>query len=1148
MRIQRLSLERFGHFTDREFDFGSGDDGDFHIIYGPNEAGKTTTMEAALRLFYGFPNRSRDRNDYAFKHPRKNLQVSATLDLDGAVRRFTRLPKQQGSLVDEVGVALPEAALSAHLAGLLEPDYRRLLCLDDETIERGGEEIANAQGDIGRLLFSAAAGVADLSTVLDGVRGQADEIWKKGGRKTRMAELKRTLSDLDRQIKDRDVTASAWKVLKKDLTRAQETEQEARKARDDLNTLKARIDGQRRALPLIGEIAALEAAIAPFSDHPDQLDFDPERLIELRSAHGIASQNIERLAGEIAELTKQRTSVSVDPALSELGAVLTDLEDLFSRDRTAHLDLARRQSEERDAKAAMTQAQRDLGVVSADVDPQTLVLSAADIATLEAARQALRDAIAQEASEARELNDLREKVSTSEQAVQEGATEGQGAPRISDVLLRFDADQLAPKYAAACQAIEAATLKANRSLGALTVGAVAFEALPNCPSSLIQATTWAERHDALCNDLRTSKAKRDDHRADCAARRAQADALIRGANIVSDTAAADLFRQREALWSEHLAAMTPQTAAVFHDAQRAHDTATEARFGQARELGQLRQIEQAEAEATARAAQADKGITALTRERDNIEQAVRDATAQVGFSAGMPPAEWLAWVIRHEAAEGEAQTLGEIQEANGTVLQRAEALHAALSELLPFSPVDLETALTAARRGAEQERAQAEKLSNAAEALRQARRDFSRREERWKRAEQNVGAARETWQALTSAHLSGAVSPDNLMASLEPLRELREHEKTRAAAAQRVSAMQADQARFSKEVEALAHTHGVEAKPTAAETYAELKEMAAQAQVARHAVETLEQDIEAAAHEKDQNEEKLRGVAQEVEAIAAVFPDSKSLTDIDRLRHVAAQAQQAIEGRATLSKLRRTILSELNVDDIAVAREQLADVSAAGLDAAIESNRSDLDHAEETLTQAIRDRTTAEHALSQVKGDGEIAALVEQKATVELELEQAAMDHLELSLGHYLASDAIRRYRDSHRSGMMTATEQCFASLTQGAYPSLITQIDKDAEVLLAVDRNGTSKRAAEMSKGTRFQLYLALRAAAHEQLVAQGTKLPFFCDDIFETFDEDRTSAACRVMETIGNRGQAIYLTHHRHVVDIAMSVCDRKPILHQI
>jgi uncharacterized protein YhaN len=167
---------------------------------------------------------------------------------------------------------------------------------------------------------------------------------------------------------------------------------------------------------------------------------------------------------------------------------------------------------------------------------------------------------------------------------------------------------------------------------------------------------------------------------------------------------------------------------------------------------------------------------------------------------------------------------------------------------------------------------------------------------------------------------------------------------------------------------------------------------------------------------------------------------------------------------------------------------------------------------------------------------------------LELELEDAALEHLELALGHRIAEEAIRRYRDTHRSGMMAATERCFATLTQGAYPRLITQPDGDNETLLAVDPQGVSKRAADMSKGTRFQLYLALRAAAHEQLVAQGTCLPFFCDDIFETFDEDRTRAACRVMEQIGRSGQAIYLTHHKHVVDIAQEVCDTPPIVHYV
>lgn len=134
-----------------------------------------------------------------------------------------------------------------------------------------------------------------------------------------------------------------------------------------------------------------------------------------------------------------------------------------------------------------------------------------------------------------------------------------------------------------------------------------------------------------------------------------------------------------------------------------------------------------------------------------------------------------------------------------------------------------------------------------------------------------------------------------------------------------------------------------------------------------------------------------------------------------------------------------------------------------------------------------------------------------------------------------------------------TTTMEAYLRLLYGfphrePYQKLLTQPDGAAEILLAVDASGTPKQIGDMSKGTRFQLYLALRAAAYEQMVAQGVELPFFCDDVFETFDEDRTRAACRLMERIGRSGQAIYLTHHRHVVEIAKEVCDAQPVVHEI
>jgi len=36
--------------------------------------------------------------------------------------------------------------------------------------------------------------------------------------------------------------------------------------------------------------------------------------------------------------------------------------------------------------------------------------------------------------------------------------------------------------------------------------------------------------------------------------------------------------------------------------------------------------------------------------------------------------------------------------------------------------------------------------------------------------------------------------------------------------------------------------------------------------------------------------------------------------------------------------------------------------------------------------------------------------------------------------------------------------------------------------------------------------------------------------------------------MHRIGQRGQAIYLTHHQHVVDIARETCGEEVVIHQL
>lgn len=1144
MRLRSLSLDRFGHFTSHTLEFGAADDRpDFHIIYGPNEAGKTTTMEAALRLFYGFPH----REPYAFKHQRANLSVSGVVEIAGETRSFTRLPKRSGALVDASGAALPDTALATHLGGLGEDDYRQLLCLDDETIERGGEEIAQARGDIGRLLFSAAAGVADLTTVLDGVRAEADALWRKRASKTQVATLKRALAEVEKDIRERDVTASAWRGLKKALADAHDAEARARATRDALHEQAAEIAARQRALPMLADLDALAERLAPFADYPERLGFDLEDLVTLKSDQTGAESDIERLTTEIAALTAQRRGLALSPKLVRLAEELDALEALRARDLSNALDLPKRRAQVIEAQDAMARAARELGAPDG-CDPQSLVPTQVQLADLDAARDRLRSARATARTEAQEVADLTARRDRARQDHETLIAQSPTGAAIGPILSRHQADSLMPAHATAQQSIATAERTARAALDALGTAAQRFNRPPEPSMSIVRARELAAAHDALSRKIDTDQTALAQHQEDISARNAQIAELYREGQIVPDVRAAALRAERDRLWQAHLTTLDTASAQDFATAMQAFDVAQDMRITHASELGQLRQSLQAMAEAQARSDTANARLAEHRSGLEDIADEIGTASRAVGRVGAASPAEWLDWMQRHDAATAAARAAAQARYEHAATLERAQALLDELTPHLDLAAPDLTGAVAAARRMAEVEREARSAAEAARKTLDGAEAALAARLEKQERSLQDAAEAKADWHALVTECFGKSIAPDTLLAALDPLRSLAMHEKDRAEAAQRVANMERDMAVFGERVAALADAHDIACAETPADSFALLRTASEDARKAAAQAQDLDGRIAQAQTLLARARQRQTEIDATVSRLAKAFPPGAQVDTLDALRATAGQAAQVISDRTEYVVLSRRLVSELDAADIDGVRARLTGASHVALNAQADGCKADLARAETALTTATEARTTASQALAQVTAGGDVAALTERRATLELELQEAALAHLELSLGHRLAEAAIRRYRDTHRSGMMEATERCFAALTQGAYTRLTTQPDGTDEILLAIDADGVAKRAADMSKGTRFQLYLALRAAAHEQLVAQGTCLPFFCDDIFETFDENRTSAACRVMEQIGRSGQAIYLTHHRHVVDIARQVCETPPIVHEL
>jgi len=126
---------------------------------------------------------------------------------------------------------------------------------------------------------------------------------------------------------------------------------------------------------------------------------------------------------------------------------------------------------------------------------------------------------------------------------------------------------------------------------------------------------------------------------------------------------------------------------------------------------------------------------------------------------------------------------------------------------------------------------------------------------------------------------------------------------------------------------------------------------------------------------------------------------------------------------------------------------------------------------------------------------------------------------------------ARRRYMQEHQPPVLAEASLWLQRLTDGSY--LRITADGDEAYLRVHDADGAAWRPERLSRGTREQVFLALRLALVADLERSGVKLPIIMDDALVNFDDTRARAAARVLVEFGSQGerQLLVLTCHAHV-----------------
>jgi uncharacterized protein YhaN len=271
-------------------------------------------------------------------------------------------------------------------------------------------------------------------------------------------------------------------------------------------------------------------------------------------------------------------------------------------------------------------------------------------------------------------------------------------------------------------------------------------------------------------------------------------------------------------------------------------------------------------------------------------------------------------------------------------------------------------------------------------------------------------------------------------------------------------------------------------------------------------------------------------------------------TDEEIPARINAAADRA-QAEASLKHCERKLAEIGDGRTIAALDTEIAAIAADLLDS--EFARLQLEF--ERLTQEREEAAAEEQRLAALRRieSGENALVAEESRQAAIaSLTRVRDEALLYHAAACLLQAGLDRLRASEDSGLLRRIGHAFSRITGGAYCGVDADEDeKGAPFLVALEAGAArTKRVAQLSEGTRDQLFLALRLVMLEDYAHKAPAPPFIADDLLQTFDDySRTANALAALADLSRHVQVIVLPHHRRLADAArglpegiISVCD--------
>jgi uncharacterized protein YhaN len=1149
MRILELHLHAYGHFAGHTLEFGAGPG--LHVIYGHNEAGKSTTLRALSSVLFGYPHEIVD----GFKHDAKDIAIGIDLlASDGRRLSFVRRRRGRRVLTAADGSALDDGTVESFLGEVSREVFERVFALDHRRLHEHARALLADGGSLGFSLAEAGSGIAGLKAVVDKLKAERAALFLAGGSKPKLNRAIAEIIELRKDARRRTVSPTDYRTREKRIEEAETDLREMRERRKSIESAMVRLERIAKNLPLRAEHRALTQRIEAHNDVPILPPAFAQQRVKVEADLEAAREEIEVSSAAIADLERRIAVISVDKAIlarsgevEKLAQRRPVIEDYETHSPKREAERAQLYAAVRTllAKAELDDSPTDLAGRLPSALKRKAIHKLADAGKELATQRAT--ALKNAEAEARALKKARDRAAqlAKPRPVGELSRALTAADKLGDI---------AADIAIRTRALERETKKLNQTVIGLGVGTDRVSLLREIatPTEKI-ATRYAELLAVADNDAKAARDTLERLNGDIEEIDQRIVALKTAGEVVTEDDLIAARHVRDQGWElvralyvdrrsgfeerAHRFAPDGRIADSYEKRVREADRAVDTLRSRVRESTELSLLRRRGAELETKRADVTGEIDTLGARREAVLTEWR-ALWPAGLIAVQLPGEMAEWLARRDAAIAMADKLEEERDAIKELVDRErggrEALAAAMAAFVA-EPHDcgLE-ALREEARDLLRDVANANTLHEKAE---EAVREQSARKDAADEAAEKLKSRIDNWEfawraALAEAGLPSSLTIEATYATLEIMNDIDIAKSKIDELTRRIEAMKRERDTFGNAVASAAANLPGTATGDAAEICQQLEQRLRAARNQETELKGFRDQLKPQAERRDRAKDKLRRSQAALDGLCAQA-GCTSADDLPEIERKSTEKQGALAAR---EKIEMRVREDGGGRDFAALFAECDDVAADQIPADLLGLKADREETEARIEKLMSDRAALKADFDILLGQSQAADFMQEAATVEAEIAAGVEAYVDFTVQETLLRAAIDIYRDRNQGPILLRARHLFAELTDGAYSGVRADINERSEtILIAEDALRGSLEIDALSDGTVDALYLALRLAVVQEHNARHEPLPFVADDLLLNLDNKRTQAALRTLAAVAASSQVLLFTHHAHMADLA-------------